>query len=66
MGMATYIEPIARAQIGRMSAARVWGPQAGEQGLDRTALFAGWYAFRSAHAKGQPGVGMSATMEPQN
>jgi hypothetical protein len=45
-GMATYIEPIARAQIGRMTDERVWGdfardmpqglPQAGDQGLDRT------------------------------
>jgi hypothetical protein len=45
-GMATYIEPIARAQIGRMTNERVWGdfvrdmpqglPQAGDQGLDRT------------------------------
>lgn len=45
-GMATYIEPIARAQIGRMTAERVWGdfvrdmpqglPEAGDQGLDRT------------------------------
>ena len=45
-GMATYIEPIARAQIGRMTHERVWGdfvrdmpqglPQAGDQGLDRT------------------------------
>jgi hypothetical protein len=45
-GMATYIEPIARAQIGRMTAERVWRdfvrdmpqglPQAGDQGLDRT------------------------------
>jgi len=45
-GMATYIEPIARAQIGRMAPQRVWGdfardmpqglPQAGDQGLDRT------------------------------
>ncbi len=45
-GMATYIEPIARAQIGRMTLERVWGdfardmpqglPQAGDQGLDRT------------------------------
>jgi hypothetical protein len=45
-GMATYIEPIARAQIGRMTIERVWGdfardmpqglPQAGDQGLDRT------------------------------
>jgi hypothetical protein len=45
-GMATYIEPIARAQIGRMTAERVWGdferdmpqglPEAGDRGLDRT------------------------------
>jgi hypothetical protein len=45
-GMATYIEPIARAQIGRMTPERVWGdfvrdmpqglPKAGDQGLDRT------------------------------
>jgi len=45
-GMATYIEPIARARIGRLTAERVWGdfardmpqglPQAGDQGLDRT------------------------------
>jgi hypothetical protein len=45
-GMATYIEPIARAQIGRMTNERVWGdfardmpqglPQAGDRGLDRT------------------------------
>jgi len=45
-GMATYIEPIARAQIGRMSPERLWGdfvrdmpqglPQAGDRGLDGT------------------------------
>lgn len=45
-GMATYIEPIARAQIGRMTPERLWGdfvrdmpqglPQAGDQGLDGT------------------------------
>jgi len=45
-GMATYIEPIARVQIGRMTNERVWGdfardmpqglPRAGDQGLDRT------------------------------
>jgi hypothetical protein len=45
-GMATYIEPIARAQIGRMTPERVWGdfvrdmpqglPLAADQGLDRT------------------------------
>src|SRR6202167_5195607 len=44
--LATYIEAIARAQIGRMTPERVWGdferdmpqglPQAGDQGLDRT------------------------------
>jgi len=45
-GMATYIEPIARAQVGRLSPERVWGdmvrdvpqglPQAGDRGLDHT------------------------------
>ncbi len=45
-GMATYIEPIARAKMERMSAAKVWGdfvrdmpqglPQTGDQGLDHT------------------------------
>jgi hypothetical protein len=45
-GMATYIEPVARAQIGRMSPQQVWGdfardmpqglPQAGDRGLDGT------------------------------
>jgi hypothetical protein len=45
-GMATYIEPIARAQAGRISVEPVWGdmvrdmpqglPMAGDQGLDRT------------------------------
>jgi hypothetical protein len=45
-GMATYIEPVARAQIGRLTNERVWGdfardmpqglPLAGDQGLDRT------------------------------
>jgi hypothetical protein len=45
-GMATYIEPIARAQAGQLSVERVWGdmvrdmpqglPMAGDQGLDRT------------------------------
>src|ERR1700678_2967606 len=52
-GMATYIEPIARAQIGRMSPERVWGdfmrdmsqglPQPGDQGLDRTATWGRTY-----------------------
>jgi len=52
-GMATYIEPIARAQIGRMTPERVWGdfvrdmpqglPQAGDQGLDRTATWGRTY-----------------------
>jgi len=45
-GMATYIEPIARAQIGRMSGEKVWAdfardmpqglPQPGDRGLDGT------------------------------
>jgi hypothetical protein len=45
-GMATYVEPIARAQLGQLSAQRVWGdlvdglpkglPREGDQGLDRT------------------------------
>jgi hypothetical protein len=45
-GMATYIEPVARAQIGRMTPEKVWGdfardmpqglPQAGDRGLDHT------------------------------
>jgi hypothetical protein len=45
-GMATYIEPIARAQIGAIPVERVWGdmarympqglPEAGDQGLDNT------------------------------
>jgi hypothetical protein len=45
-GMATYIEPIARAQIGRLTPQRVWGdfvrdmpqglPQVGDKGLDHT------------------------------
>ncbi len=52
-GMATYIEPIARAQIGRMTAEQAWGdfardmpqglPQAGDQGLDRTATWGRTY-----------------------
>jgi hypothetical protein len=45
-GLATYIEPIARAQAGRLSAEKVWGdfvrfmpkglPAANDQGLDHT------------------------------
>ena len=45
-GLATYIEPIARARIGRLSAETVWGglvrglpnglPMAGDEGLDTT------------------------------
>jgi hypothetical protein len=45
-GMATYVEPLARAQAGLLSAERVWAditegmprglPQPGDQGLDRT------------------------------
>jgi hypothetical protein len=52
-GMATYIEPIARAQIGRMTAERVWGdfvrdmpqglPQAGDRGLDFTSTWGRTY-----------------------
>ena len=44
--MATYVEPIARAQLGQLSAQRVWGdmvdglpkglPRDGDEGLDRT------------------------------
>ena len=45
-GLATYVEPLARAQAGRLSAEDVWSgmvqgmpkglPQAGDRGLDRT------------------------------
>ncbi|MEO8278623.1 MAG: hypothetical protein ABI564_02955 [Ideonella sp.] len=45
-GMASYVEPLARAQAGLLSAERVWGdlvkglpqglPQAGDRGLDHT------------------------------
>jgi hypothetical protein len=45
-GLATYVEPIARAQAGELSVQKVWGdlveglpkglPQAGDKGLDRT------------------------------
>ena len=45
-GMATYVEPIARCQIGNLSIERVWGdmarympqgePEPGDQGLDNT------------------------------
>lgn len=45
-GMATYVEPIARAQVGRLTAERVWremvdgmpqgSPAAGDKGLDNT------------------------------
>lgn len=45
-GMASYVEPLARAQAGLLSAERVWGdmvnglpqglPRSGDQGLDRT------------------------------
>jgi len=45
-GMATYIEPIARCQIGKLSVEKVWGemarympqgePEAGDRGLDHT------------------------------
>ena len=46
VGIATYVEPIARAQVGRLTAERVWRemvdgmpqglPAAGDQGLDNT------------------------------
>jgi hypothetical protein len=46
VGIATYVEPIARAQVGRLTAERVWHemvdgmpqglPAAGDQGLDNT------------------------------
>ena len=52
-GMATYIEPIARAQIGATRLERVWGdmarympqglPEAGDQGLDNTHTWARTY-----------------------
>ena len=45
-GIATYVEPIARAQVGRLTAEQVWGgmvdgmphglPASGDQGLDNT------------------------------
>ena len=45
-GIATYVEPIARAQVGRLTAEQVWGgmvdgmpqglPAPGDQGLDYT------------------------------
>src|SRR5260370_32998298 len=52
-GMAVYIEPIARAQIGPARLERVWGdmarpmpqglPQSGDQGLDNTDTWASTY-----------------------
>lgn len=52
-GLATYVEPIARAQIGTLTAAQVWKetiegmpkgePRAGEQGLDNTHSWASTY-----------------------
>jgi hypothetical protein len=45
-GIATYVEPIARAYVGKLTAEQVWGdmvrdmpqglPEAGDQGLDNT------------------------------
>jgi len=45
-GLATYVEPIARARVGELSAGKVWGdlvrglpqglPRQGDEGLDRT------------------------------
>ncbi len=52
-GLATYVEPIARAQIGTLSPEQVWGgmvrdmgkgePQPGEDGLDQTHTWANTY-----------------------
>jgi hypothetical protein len=52
-GLATYVEPIARAQAGTLSAERVWGdmvrdmpkglPDTGDQGLDHTHTWARTY-----------------------
>jgi len=52
-GSATYIEPIARAQVGNLTVAQVWGdmvrfmpqglPSEGDQGLDRTHTWARTY-----------------------
>jgi hypothetical protein len=52
-GIATYVEPIARASIGVLTAEQVWGemlrdmpqgqPQAGDRGLDRTHTWARTY-----------------------
>lgn len=52
-GLATYVEPIARAQIGTLSGEQVWGgmvrdmgqgePRPGESGLDRTHTWANTY-----------------------
>jgi hypothetical protein len=52
-GLATYVEPIARAQVGTLSPEQVWGgmmqdmvkgePQPGEAGLDQTQTWASTY-----------------------
>ena len=52
-GMATYIEPIARCQIGKLKAEKVWGdmarymprglPKPGDRGLDHTDSWASTY-----------------------
>ena len=52
-GLATYIEPVARVQIGTLTAERIWGdmhrdmrkgePGAGDEGLDRTHTWASTY-----------------------
>jgi hypothetical protein len=52
-GLATYVEPIARAQIGTLSPEQVWGamvhdmaqgePQPGDAGLDQTQTWASTY-----------------------
>jgi len=52
-GLATYVEPLARARVGLVTAAEAWGgivngmpqgePEAGDQGLDRTPTWARTY-----------------------
>jgi hypothetical protein len=52
-GLATYVEPIARVQIGTLSAEQIWGamvrdigqgePRPGENGLDQTQTWASTY-----------------------
>lgn len=52
-GLATYVEPVARAQAGQLTEAQVWGdmfedmrqglPRAGDRGLDHTSTWARTY-----------------------